>query len=454
MAAETLDHREPRDYRGHLLLLALALAGAVASSERADWQPVELVALLAVLAVGSDLLALEADRLRVSGSFLALVLAMALLGPAPAAAIGLLCAAVDGLRSHHTRGDLASNLATYALFPLLGGLALEWLSAPGAARDPEGDYAVLVFAVFLAANALNFALIAGHIAYLQRASIVALARRSYLPVLPWELASALLTAAAVIGYQRYGEAAIGVFALSLGIFQVLLKALLEGVASGRLLERRTQEIGVRHERLIGLMLGTLALRDPTAGRHAAATAHNAAELARAAGLSRREQEVCRTAGLLHDLGREAFPDAILTAERELSEADRHIVRRHPVDGARLLADIPGLEPVAEAVLAHHERIDGGGYPYGLHGSQLPLSARVVTIAEVYDVLTAPDSYLRPRTADEAVTELRRVAGTQLDAGLVETFATAVLGGATGFRRRGDADLEAELQALRLAPLLS
>lgn len=436
------------------MLLAVALAGAVLASDGADWQPFELVALLAVLAVGSDLLALEADRLRVSGSFLALVLAMALLGPAPAAAIGLLCAAADGLRSHHPRADLVSNLATYALFPLLGGLALEWLSSPGAARDPDGGYAVLVFGVFLVANAVNFALIAGHTAYLQQASLVAMARRAYAPVLPWELASALLTAAAVLGYQRYGWAAIGIFALSLGIFQVLLKALLEGVASGRLLERRTEEIGVRHERLIGLMLGTLALRDPAAARHAAATAHYAAELARAAELSQREQEVCRTAGLLHDLGRQAFPDAIITGERELSDVDRHLVRRHPTDGARLLAEIPGLEPVAEAVLAHHERIDGDGYPYGLRGSQLPLSARVVAIAEVYDVLTAPDSYLRPRTAGEAADELRRVGGTQLDAGLVETFATAVLSGATGFRRRGDADLEAELQALRLAPLLS
>lgn len=447
--------REARLFRAQLVLLALAVAGAVLASNPGDWRPYELVALLAVLAVGSDLLALEADRVRISGSFLALVLAMALLGPAPAAAIGLLCAAVDGLRLRHARAELASNLATYALFPLLGGLALQWLSTPGALEDPDGAYALLVLAVFLVANALNFALIAGHTAYLQRSSFVALARRAYLPVLPWELAAALLTAAAVFGYQRYGPGAIGIFALGLGIFQVLLKALLEGVSSGRLLERRTQEIGVRHERLIGLMLRTISLRDPTAARHAAAVAHYAGELARASGMGARDQEVCHTAGLLHDLGREAFPDAILVAERELTPSDRRLVNRHPVDGARLVSEVPGLEAVAEAVLAHHERPDGRGYPYGLSAAEIPLTARVLAVAEVYDVLTAPDSYLRPRTGDEAVVELRRAAGTQLDARLVETFAEVVLaGGRAGFRRRGDADLDAELQALRVAPLLS
>ena len=443
------DTRERRLLAGQLVLLAAAIAGAALASDASQWRPIELVLLLAVLAVGSDFLALEAKRFRVSGSFLALVLAMALLGPAPAAAIGLLCAISDGIRARHPRSFLASNLATYATFPLLGGLTLQWLASPGAAAGPDSGYALLVFAVFVAVNLLNFALIAGHVALLRRASLPAMFRTVYLPVLPWELASGLITAVAVFGYQHHGVGVIGAFALSLGIYQLLLQALLEGQHNGERLSRQARETGLRHERMLGLMLHTLSLRDPTAARHAAAVAHYSLGLARAAGLPEREQEIVHTAGLLHDIGKQGFPDSILIAERELGAADHRLIARHPVDGARLLREVPGLEPIADAVLAHHERIDGRGYPHGLRGGEIPVSARVIAIAEAYDALTAPDSYRRPVTVDEAIDELRRCSGTQFDAVLVEAFADSVASlGAAGFRRRGDADLEAELRLQR------
>ena len=119
--------------------------------------------------------------------------------------------------------------------------------------------------------------------------------------------------------------------------------------------------------MVGLLLETLALRDPSAARHAAAVAHYSRQLARAAGLNEHGQAVAHTAGLLHDIGKEALPDHILLGRSELHTAERRLVERHPADGARLLLRVEGLGEVAHAVLAHHERIDGHGYPDGLVG---------------------------------------------------------------------------------------
>jgi putative nucleotidyltransferase with HDIG domain len=428
------------------VLLVVVALGAVAVSTADQWRPAELVGLLVVLVLGSDFIVLNAKRFRIGASFLGIVLAMAVLGPAPAVAIGFLAALCDAIRSR-TRGSyLLSNLVTYATFPLVGGIVLAWFKNV----DPsdEGAFALAVFAVFMATNLLNFAMIAGHVVVLRGGSLRQMFRFVYLPVLPWELVTGSLTAMAVYGFELYGAGIIGLFALALGVCQLLLRALLQGQADGEEVVRRTDQLDIRHEGMVGLLLETLALRDPTAARHAAAVAHYAHELARAAGLSEREQAVVHTAGLLHDIGKEALPDHILLGRSELHAAERRLVERHPADGARLLLRVEGLGEVANAVLAHHERIDGHGYPDGLAGDDIPMTARILAIAEVYDVLTAPDSYKIPLGAAEAEDELRRVAGSQLDGRLVWLFVTQVLRGRVIDHEGRIADLETELQLQR------
>src|SRR5918992_955420 len=285
-----------------------------------------------------------------------LVLAMALLGPAPAVAIGLLCTLVDALHAR-TRGvSLLGNLAVYAFFPLVGALLLQAASDWGFAAK-EG-YAVSVFAVFCAMNVLNFALVAGHIVLTRGGSLREMFARVFLPVVPWELATASLTAMAVYGFELYGTGVIGLFVLALGVCQLLLRSLLKGQEHGEEVRRRTNQLNMRHEGMVGLLLETLALRDPTAARHAAAVAHYSHQLARAAGLAERDQAIAHTAGLLHDIGKEALPDHILLGRSELHAAERRLLGRPPADGARLLLRVEGLGEVANAVLAHHERIDG------------------------------------------------------------------------------------------------
>jgi hypothetical protein len=439
-------HRERTLVIVHSVILAGSIAAIVLLSTEDQWKPFDLVGLIAVLVVGSDFLTLRAKRFRISGSFLGLVLAMALLGPAPAGAMGIACASVDAVRGR-TRGIyLLNNLATYAFFPVVGALVLDGLADLG--MTYEGGVAVAVFGVFVLTNLLNFAMIAGNTVYLRGGSLVDMFKTVYVPVFPWELATASLTAMAVYGFERYGASVIGLFALALGVCQLLLRSLLKGHEHGEEVLRRMDQLDVRHEGMVGLLLETLALRDPSAARHAAAVAHYSRQLARAAGLSEHEQAVAHTAGLLHDIGKEALPDHILLGRSELHAAERRLVERHPADGARLLLRVEGLGEVAHAVLAHHERIDGHGYPDGLAGEDIPITARILAIAEVYDVLTAPDSYKIPLTAAEAEDELRRVAGSQLDGRLVWLFVTQVLRGTVVDHPGRMADLETELQVQR------
>ena len=150
------------------------------------------------------------------------------------------------------------------------------------------------------------------------------------------------------------------------------------------------------------MVDTLAMRDRMTARHSAAVARYARALAEAHGCSRDEQDLVHTAGLLHDVGKFSFPDAILLAPAPLTEEDWKIVRRHPEEGARVVARMEPYAPVAEIILCHHERWDGKGYPHKLAGEQIPLLSRMVTIADAYDVMIARDSYRTPLTSSEAV----------------------------------------------------
>src|SRR2546421_688900 len=149
-------------------------------------------------------------------------------------------------------------------------------------------------------------------------------------------------------------------------------------------------------------------------------------------------------GLLHDLGKFAFPDRILLAAEGLDEEDYKIVREHPVHGAQLVRRVQGLEKIADIILAHHERIDGLGYPFGIAGTEIPALARMISVADVYDVMTARDTYRDPVSMADAVDELRRVAGTQLDAHYVELFISVLEREQIGFAHTADDDFEAEL----------
>jgi putative nucleotidyltransferase with HDIG domain len=183
-------------------------------------------------------------------------------------------------------------------------------------------------------------------------------------------------------------------------------------------------------------------------------ARYARELAEDVGRSEEEQELVHTAGLLHDIGKFALPDHILHAD-VLSDDDWAVIRRHPQDGATLVGRLDGYGPVAEAILYHHEHIDGSGYPAGLIGNEIPLASRIVAVCSTYDTLTARETYRSPMTPQDAMAELRRVAGRQLDAELVASFiAMLEREGPLAFARGDEANFEEELAFGRRARALA
>jgi putative nucleotidyltransferase with HDIG domain len=222
-------------------------------------------------------------------------------------------------------------------------------------------------------------------------------------------------------------------------------------------EDRADQLEARSMHLASLQLGvlttlveTLALRDRVTARHAAAVARYARALAQEAGCSEADQDIAHTAGLLHDIGKFALPDRILGAEI-LSDEDWALIRRHPQDGATLVGRLDGYGPVADAILYHHEHVDGSGYPAGLIGNEIPLPSRILAICSAYDTMTSRDTYRSAKTPQDALAELRRMAGRQFDEELVKSFVKMLeREGPAKLASSDDADFEAELAFERKA----
>ena len=425
-------------------LLCVVVAGAVVRGDHADWN-LPLLGILLGFSVFSDLTAIEtASRLKTSGSFLALVLAMVLLGGPPAAAIGVLTILVGWLRWRDAPHYLLNNILTYATFPLIGGFAFrETISSNGiTAADPS--YYTLVFATFLLALAINFTMIGLYKGYLERTPFLPKVRHVLVPVLPSELAAALMAVGVAFIYHQIGVAGVALFGIVLITFQYLLGALLLSQERAQELERRTKQLASFQVGMLSAMLRTLDLRDQMTARHSAAVARYSRAIAKRAGYSRQEEELVHIAALLHDIGKFILPDRILKANVPLTDEDWMLIRRHPQQGARVVSSLDGYGPVAEIILAHHERPDGKGYPRGLECEDIPELARIISVADTYDVMTSRDSYRAPVSSYEATQELRRVAGTQLDERFVDVFVELLEGKDISFRHGEEADFEREL----------
>ena len=174
-----------------------------------------------------------------------------------------------------------------------------------------------------------------------------------------------------------------------------------------------------------LMLAeTLDLRDVATAHHSRTVGWYAELTARRLELDPRRIERLRIAGVLHDVGKVGISDAILRKPSQLDPAEWAEMRRHPELGARILANA-GLSDVAAWVLAHHERLDGGGYPSGLPKEEIPLEARVLAVVDAYEAMTADRPYRLGVAPEVAAAELARCSGTQFDHDVVAAFLAAV-----------------------------
>jgi len=178
----------------------------------------------------------------------------------------------------------------------------------------------------------------------------------------------------------------------------------------------------------------LDVRDTGTGQHSHTVGRYAELMARALELDEERVERVRIAGLLHDIGKIGISDSLLSKPGPLDAEEWKEMYTHPEIGARLLAQ-PELDDVREWILAHHERPDGLGYPYGLSGEAIPLEARIIAVADAYEAMTADRAY-RPALGEAAArAELQGGAGTQFDGRVVGAFLTALDAGRARRLRR-------------------
>jgi putative nucleotidyltransferase with HDIG domain len=420
-----------------------AITAAVALSSADAWSAPVLVALLLGLALAGDAFPInDTDRgLSVSGSFLSIVLAMALVGPTGAVVVGVVSALVDALRQRRSLDSLVNNVSTYAVFPLAGALVIEGAKATGEAPIGSGVFFAALVLVFGLSLALNFLMIAVHQRVLNGRGIRVQVATLLVPYLPSELLTALLGATVATLYPKLGIAVVVLVALVLLGFQYMLRELQRS-------HERAERLRALQADVLFSMVKTLSLRDRMTARHSAAVARYAQALARAAGATPVQLRMVHTAGLLHDIGKSIFPDHVLFADGPLTPEQWEIVKSHPAHGASMIAQIEEFADIAELVHAHHERMDGRGYPNGLRGDDVPWLSRMLSIADTYDVMTARDSYREPTTSEVAIAELRRVSGTQLDGELVELFVEVIASQHLAFGHGDDTDFERELEQER------
>jgi putative nucleotidyltransferase with HDIG domain len=399
-------------------------------SELSDPLTLVLIVIGAASVVGGASYA--SANLTFSPAFISGMLAIAFLGPAGAFVVPFVNELIGWLVERYRWRALIVNLAVIPGPTLLAALIFQ-------AADPaEGStefYALLAGAVLLTL-ALNLSSV-GVLMDILDGHPLRLPVRAFSGFAPTVALAIPMTLTIAAGYVDVGMPALAALLIAVTGAGYMLRL----VAGSR---EQAREYANLSWGVLSSLVRTLNERDDRASRHSAAVARFSRDMADVAGLDPKQVELAHTSGLLHDIGKFVLSDRVMERGTRLTEVDWRGIRRHPDIGADLLRDIGVFGPVAEIVRCHHERVDGRGYPRGLTGEEIPAVAKIVAVAEVYDTLTAPDTYRTPMNSFEALRELRRVAGSQLDAEYVETLASLLAGRSLEYRHADAADFDVEL----------
>ena len=184
---------------------------------------------------------------------------------------------------------------------------------------------------------------------------------------------------------------------------------------------RTAEVVRAHEETIHMLVKASIHRDSETGNHIKRVGLYSARLALAIGMDQTEADLIRLAAPMHDVGKIGIPDRVLQKPGSLTPEEREIMQTHTTVGADMLAgsESPVLRLACEIALCHHERWDGGGYPSGLKDEEIPLSARIVAVADVYDALTQPRVYRPAMPVHQVLAILLQGRGTHFDPDLID-----------------------------------
>ena len=189
----------------------------------------------------------------------------------------------------------------------------------------------------------------------------------------------------------------------------------------RRMVRANRQLLKGNEQALRALVHAMDIRHKETSDHSDRVMRMTLALGKRAGLRGEDLRKARFGALLHDIGKLALPDAILIKPGPLTEEEIQVMRTHPQVGYDLLQQVDFLRDAAEIPYHHHERWDGGGYPRGLRGEEIPLAARVFSVVDVWDALSFPRVYKPAWPEHEVIAYLRKIAGSQLDPQLVELF---------------------------------
>ncbi len=177
-----------------------------------------------------------------------------------------------------------------------------------------------------------------------------------------------------------------------------------------------------HAQAIAELVDAIEWKDLYTLGHVRRVASFAVMIGKEMGLPTLELRRLALGAQMHDVGKIGVPDRILTKPSKLTDEEFEVIKEHATRGYDIARSVKALEPAAEAIYLHHERVDGTGYPLGLAGDDIPLHARIVSVADAYDAMTSGRVYQPAVSHEDAIAELRRASGTHFDAEVVEMFA--------------------------------
>lgn len=211
----------------------------------------------------------------------------------------------------------------------------------------------------------------------------------------------------------------------------ILQLVIERAISNRLFIRHLQASRKRTQKMflniLQVMAKVLEAKDSNTRSHSENVAKYARQIAKRIGYSDLEMEAIQIAGILHDFGKIGVDEALLRKPGGLTSEEYENIKQHPLIASIILEPLEELQAVIKDIRHHHERYDGSGYPDGLKGGEIPLGARILSIADAYDAMTSRRSYHEPLVADIAMEEILRCSGSQFDPELVVIFDEIIRG---------------------------
>ncbi|WP_017571968.1 HD-GYP domain-containing protein [Nocardiopsis halotolerans] len=372
-----------------------------------------LIAILFVVAESISTAVLTGVKAGISPSSAVSLAAVVLVGPVGAAVVGFSSCFVIRRQSLVKR---AFNGAQFALAAYAAGHV--YLLLGGTVGEPaRGDFPAIVLpyvAAVLAHSLVNSALVGVLMWTLGAVRPPSGGRFHWQPLMAVELTS--------MGYQMLGLAIAAVWG-GVGLVAPLLVLLPLFIARWTFAQQLDETRA--HEATLATLCQAVETKDYYTRGHCMRVAEGAAMIARELGMPAERVQKIRYAGMLHDIGKLGVPTKVLQKTGKLTEDEYAAIKLHPTRGYEIVREISFLDEALAGIRHHHERLDGRGYPMGLVGMEIPESARIISVADVFDCLTSTRSYRKAWSVEDAIVELRACAGTQFDPRMVEALVRAV-----------------------------